>query len=97
MLGTAVPLPEIRLQLAAVTLVEELNFTRAAEHLRTTQPALSKQISIGLRAKRHDPIGPQSWRRSILDGVSLVRRSSMPSYHVSSMAKWQKSTVLINK
>ena len=37
-------LPEIRLQLAAVTLAEELNFTRAAERLRITQPALSKQV-----------------------------------------------------
>jgi DNA-binding transcriptional LysR family regulator len=35
---------EIRLQVAALTLAEELNFTRAAERLRITQPALSKQI-----------------------------------------------------
>ena len=38
-------LPDVRLQLAAVTLAEELNFGRAAERLRITQPALSKQIN----------------------------------------------------
>lgn len=38
-------LPEIRLQIAAVTLAEELNLTRTAERLRITQPALSKQIA----------------------------------------------------
>jgi DNA-binding transcriptional LysR family regulator len=38
-------LPEIRLQIAAITLAEELNFTRAAERLRITQPAFSKQIA----------------------------------------------------
>lgn len=38
-------LPDIRHQIAAVTLAEELNFTRAAERLRITQPALSKQIA----------------------------------------------------
>jgi DNA-binding transcriptional LysR family regulator len=37
--------PEIRHQLAAITLAEELNFTRAAERLNITQPALSKQIA----------------------------------------------------
>jgi LysR family transcriptional regulator, benzoate and cis,cis-muconate-responsive activator of ben and cat genes len=37
--------PEIRLQIAAVTLAEELNFTRAAERLKITQPALSKQVA----------------------------------------------------
>jgi DNA-binding transcriptional LysR family regulator len=35
----------MRLQLAALTLAEELNFTVAAERLRITQPALSKQIT----------------------------------------------------
>src|SRR6185437_9730053 len=40
-----VSLPEIRLQIAAVTLAEVLNFTRTAERLRITQPALSKQIA----------------------------------------------------
>ncbi|ADW68510.1 LysR family transcriptional regulator [Granulicella tundricola] len=36
---------ETRLQLAAITLADELNFTRAAERLKITQPALSKQIA----------------------------------------------------
>lgn len=35
---------DIRFQKAAVILADELNFTRAAERLRITQPALSKQI-----------------------------------------------------
>lgn len=38
-------LPDIRLQIAAVTLAEELSFTRAADRLKITQPALSKQIA----------------------------------------------------
>src|ERR1700678_3157850 len=37
--------PEVRLQLAVITLAEELNFTRAADRLKITQPALSKQIA----------------------------------------------------
>jgi len=36
---------DIRFQNAALTLADELNFTRAAERLSITQPALSKQIS----------------------------------------------------
>ena len=36
---------EVRLQLAAITLADELNFTRAAKRLKITQPALSKQIA----------------------------------------------------
>jgi DNA-binding transcriptional LysR family regulator len=38
------PIIEVRLQIAAVTLAEELNFTRAADRLKITQPALSKQV-----------------------------------------------------
>jgi len=37
-------LPEIRLLQAAIAVAEELNFSRAAERLHLTQPALSKQI-----------------------------------------------------
>jgi hypothetical protein len=37
-------LPEVRLQLAAVTLAEELNFTRAAERLKITQPVASDAL-----------------------------------------------------
>jgi DNA-binding MarR family transcriptional regulator len=37
-------LSEIRLMQAAIALAEELNFSRAAERLNLTQPALSKQI-----------------------------------------------------
>lgn len=36
---------DVRLQMAAITLAEEMNFTRAADRLRITQPALSKQIA----------------------------------------------------
>ena len=32
--------PEVRLQLAAVTLAEELNFTRAADRIKISQPAV---------------------------------------------------------
>jgi LysR family transcriptional regulator, benzoate and cis,cis-muconate-responsive activator of ben and cat genes len=42
---TAIAIPEVRLQLAAMVLAEEMNFTRAAERLNITQPALSKQIA----------------------------------------------------
>jgi DNA-binding transcriptional LysR family regulator len=31
--------------MAGVTLAEEMNFTRAADRLKITQPALSKQIA----------------------------------------------------
>ena len=33
--------------MAVITLAEELNFTRAADRLKITQPALSKQIAAG--------------------------------------------------
>ncbi|WP_263384607.1 LysR family transcriptional regulator [Granulicella arctica] len=36
---------ETRLQLTAITLADELSFTRAAERLEITQPALSKRIA----------------------------------------------------
>jgi len=42
--GAIMSLPDVRLQVAALTLGEELNFTRAAERLGITQPALSKRI-----------------------------------------------------
>jgi len=37
--------PEVRLQVAATVLAEELSFTRAADRLKITQPALSKRIT----------------------------------------------------
>ena len=36
---------DVRLQTAALTLSEEMNFTRAADRLKITQPGLSKQIA----------------------------------------------------
>ena len=51
--------PEVRLQLAAITLAEELNFTRAADRLKITQPALSKQI-----AELEDRIGFAVFQRN---------------------------------
>jgi DNA-binding transcriptional LysR family regulator len=52
-------LPEIRLLQAAIVLAEELHFSRAADRLNMTQPALSKQIlklerSIGFQVFRHN-------------------------------------------
>jgi DNA-binding transcriptional LysR family regulator len=38
-------LPETRLLIAAVTVADERNFTRAADRLKITQPALSKRIA----------------------------------------------------
>ena len=64
-------LPEIRLQLAAVTLAEELNFTRAAERLRITQLALRKQTS-DLESQVGVLIFQRSQRRVELTGAGQV-------------------------
>ena len=37
--------PEIRLMRAAIGLAEELSFSRAAQRLHLTQPAITKQIA----------------------------------------------------
>lgn len=52
-------LPEIRLLQAAIVLAEELHFSRAADRLNMSQPALSKQVlklerQIGLQVFRHN-------------------------------------------
>jgi len=52
-------LPDIRLLQAAIVLAEELHFSRAADRLNMSQPALSKQIlklerSIGFQIFRHN-------------------------------------------
>jgi DNA-binding transcriptional LysR family regulator len=52
-------LPDIRLLQAAIVLAEELHFSRAADRLNMSQPALSKQIlklerSIGFHVFRHN-------------------------------------------
>jgi DNA-binding transcriptional LysR family regulator len=81
----ALLLPELRLQLAAVTLAEELNFTRAAERLRITQPALSKQIAelenqVGFivfhRNQRHVELSDgQLFIRGCRDSLALLEKA----------------------
>lgn len=78
--------PEVRLQVAAATLAEELNFTRAAERLSITQPALSKQISdlesqlgfsIFLRGHRHVELtnSGQIFIRGCQDAFAILEKA----------------------
>jgi DNA-binding transcriptional LysR family regulator len=62
---------EIRLQAAALTLAEELNFTPAAERLRITQPALSKQI-IELESRLDFPVFIRGQKRVELTDAGQV-------------------------
>lgn len=57
-------LPEVRLLQAAIVLAEELHFSRAADRLNMTQPALSKQMlklerSIGFQVFNHNHRGAE--------------------------------------
>ena len=79
-------LVDIRLQLAAVTLAEEMNFTRAAERLRITQPALSKQIaelesrlgfSVFVRDQKHVELteAGQVFVRGCKDALAILEKA----------------------
>lgn len=79
-------LPDIKLQIAAVTLAEELNFTRTADRLKITQPALSKRIA-ELEARLGFPVfhrdqkkvelteGGQVFIRGCKDSLALLERA----------------------
>jgi DNA-binding transcriptional LysR family regulator len=62
---------EIRLQAAALMLAEEQNFTRAAERLGITQPALSKQIG-ELEARLGFPVFVRAQKRVDLTDAGQV-------------------------
>ena len=62
---------EIRLQAAALALAEELNFTRAVERLRITQPALSKQI-VELESRLGFPVFIRGQKRVELTDAGQV-------------------------
>jgi DNA-binding transcriptional LysR family regulator len=51
---------DIRLMEAAIALVEELNFSRAAQKLHITQPALTKRISELEEPSWHSALSPGS-------------------------------------
>lgn len=50
--GAVFPIVDVRHMRAVIVLAEELNFTRAADRLHITQPALSKQMA-GLEDEQH--------------------------------------------
>ncbi len=58
-------LPEIRLLQAAITLAEELNFSRAAERLHISQPTLSKQI-VELESQLGFRLFERNWNARLL-------------------------------
>ena len=85
--------PEVRLQLAALILAEELNFTRAAERLTITQPALSKQI-VELENKVGVSVFKRNQKRVELTNAGQVFiRSLVPSTHGSVAARGQHHEV----
>ena len=84
---------DTRLQLAAITLAEELNYTHAAERLHITQPALSKQIAelerqLGFSAfrRRHNRVDITEAGQLFVSGCRLSLAQLEKAVHLARAA-----------
>ena len=87
------PFVDTRLQLAAITLAEELNYTRAAKRLHITQPALSKQIAhlerqLGFSAfrRRHNRVDVTEAGQLFVSGCRLSLAQLDKAVHLARAA-----------